>query len=308
MKGLFLIIFLIYIANVEAKESVNISPFPYYEVVAKTNYDLGYKLGKLTAKLIKERHKMSDQMQKAYIPFYLGTEQGRRIFSHFLNNNTAVFPDYIQEIRGIAAGANIPFEHVFLENLGQEFSYYVPSDLKKYLEPPTHCSDYSINFDDDVGVCHNEDGSQFDLNRTLMAHCVIKDKGVTKSDFFSYFYAGHLPTAAIGFNNFGLGFSMNYLTPEIPEYGGYGRQFLARRLLDMKSISEAIPWVTQDHQSTGHNYQIVEVRTKKIVNIEAGPHQTQNIKYINSGESLFHGNNFLFVNIKQKKIDLQYSS
>ena len=49
----------------------------------------------------------------------------------------------MDEIRGIAAGAQVPFELVFMSTLSEEFSDYV--DEKHRYKPVETCSDIIIN-------------------------------------------------------------------------------------------------------------------------------------------------------------------
>lgn len=46
-----------------------------------------------------------------------------------------------------------------------------------------------------VGICHNEDGSLIDFNRTSMLHQTITIDGIVVSSFYSWCYSGQLPTA-----------------------------------------------------------------------------------------------------------------
>ena len=48
-----------------------------------------------------------------------------------------------------------------------------------------------------VGICHNEDGSLIDFNRTSFLHQTITINGQVVSSFYSWCYSGQLPTAGI---------------------------------------------------------------------------------------------------------------
>lgn len=48
-----------------------------------------------------------------------------------------------------------------------------------------------------VGICHNEDGSLIDFNRTSFLHQTITINGKVVSSFYSWCYSGQLPTAGI---------------------------------------------------------------------------------------------------------------
>ena len=108
----------------------------------------------------------------------------------------------MDEIRGIAAGAEVEFEKVFMSTLHVEFSDYVSKEFA--YKPRESCTDIVINqgidcmivlpFSHVVGICHNEDGSLIDFDRTSVIDVQL-DIGETKTQFHAYCYSGELPTA-----------------------------------------------------------------------------------------------------------------
>ena len=115
-------------------------------------------------------------MQKKLIPFY-HTEEGKKWFNHFLNTTVRmrvgtdlqarIFPDYMEELHGLAEGSETPFYELFLNMLQEEFSYVVPPQFS--YTPATHCSDYILRSEDDAIIVHNEDGSgMIDFNKTII--------------------------------------------------------------------------------------------------------------------------------------------
>lgn len=56
------------------------------------------------------------------------------------------FPDYMQELKGMAAGAQVPFSQALMYTMEEEFSYLVPEHLRYNLAD--HCSDVLIHEDD----------------------------------------------------------------------------------------------------------------------------------------------------------------
>ena len=152
-------------------------------------------------------------MQKKLIPFY-HTEEGKKWFNHFLNTNVRmggrdrsqarIFPDYMEELHGLAEGSNTPFYELFLNMLQEEFSYVVPPQFS--YTPATHCSDYILRSEDDSIIVHNEDGSgMIDFNKTIIveeklyisgslrSHSLADDKLV--SNYTAFTYAAQIPTA-----------------------------------------------------------------------------------------------------------------
>lgn len=152
-------------------------------------------------------------MQKKLIPFY-HTEEGKKWFNHFLNTNVRmevgtdvqarIFPDYMEELHGLAEGSNTPFYELFLNMLQEEFSYVVPPQFS--YTPATHCSDYILRSEDDSIIVHNEDGSgMIDFNKTIIVEeklyisasfsitSLVDNKLV--SNYTAFTYAAQIPTA-----------------------------------------------------------------------------------------------------------------
>ena len=49
----------------------------------------------------------------------------------------------MEELRGQADGAGVPFEHAFMVTLNEEFRDYVPEEF--WYEPTESCSDIIVN-------------------------------------------------------------------------------------------------------------------------------------------------------------------
>ena len=87
----------------------------------------------------------------------------------------------MNELRGMAAGADVPFTVALMYTMEEEFSYLVPEALRYSLAD--HCSDVLIMEDDQrfflssspilVVLAHNEDGVDVDRNRTFLLHMKI---------------------------------------------------------------------------------------------------------------------------------------
>ena len=121
----------------------------------------------------------------------------------------------MEEIRGMADGAQVPMEHVLMYTMEEEFSYLVPESMRYTLAD--HCSDVLIKEDDQriyclyvsclVMIAHNEDGVDIDRNRTFLLHLVITKSdcscfhlfldNMVLSNFTAYVYAGQLATSGI---------------------------------------------------------------------------------------------------------------
>ena len=90
-----------------------------------------------------------------------------------------------------------------------------------------------------------------------------------KPAFFAYTYLGALPSGAFASNGH-IAFTLNSVFPAHALLGGIGRAFVSRKLLEATTMDEALAIATQPGQATGHNFQLLEFSTGKMVNVEVG--------------------------------------
>ena len=146
---------------------------------------------------------------------------------------------------------------------------------------PDHCSDYMLNLYNggtDVAVAHNEDNDAFNEGHFVLVTATIGGAPT----WTALVYLGELATGAFGFNAAGLALSLNYLGPSLNEtvVPGLGRNFVARELLDQRSLGAAVAVAARDGQCAGHNYQLMDTAARRIVNVESaskGRHATREV-------------------------------
>lgn len=59
----------------------------------------------------------------SFVLQFYNTTEGKKVFKSFVDLHDAAFPEYMDELRGIADGANQPFSTVFIMNLLEEMRY-----------------------------------------------------------------------------------------------------------------------------------------------------------------------------------------
>ncbi|CAI5504004.1 unnamed protein product [Closterium sp. Naga37s-1] len=211
--------------------------------------------------------------------------------------SSALYPEYWEELRGMAAGSCVPFDELLLLNLRKEFGPFLPSlnapatsALLPELVSPANtgsgggvggatldralqygmasddCSDVLLLTDDVAAVGHNEDADYSIVDNTFLVH-VHADSGVA---FTAYTYAGELPSVAFGFNNARMGISMDAVPPAPSEVvkGGIGRNFVARSLMESRSIEDAVQRVTGPAVAVGHHYVVMDFAHRRIASVE----------------------------------------
>lgn len=92
-------------------------------------------------------------------------ERGRKTFQRLVNDNEDAFPQYVEEMRGISDGAEVPMRYIWMVNLLQELSNDMRTE-KKNTEPKDvpynaeHCSDFMAEMNGTIFHGHNEDWSK----------------------------------------------------------------------------------------------------------------------------------------------------
>jgi len=99
------------------------------------HYSFGFEIGKKFRHLIQDRINSNIYLQQTLIPTFVNTS----IYDEFFKNNNNTYPMYTTELVGIADGANLLFETLFIDQMSEEFSYFLPSHLAR--ENPERCSD-----------------------------------------------------------------------------------------------------------------------------------------------------------------------
>ncbi|XP_019170195.1 PREDICTED: uncharacterized protein LOC109165739 isoform X2 [Ipomoea nil] len=158
------------------------------------------------------------------------------------------------------------------------------------------CSDILVVNDSMAIAAHNEDANVALVGHTYLIKATLFD-GTT---FTAYTYAGELPSCAFGFNNHGVAFTLNSVPPTEEEIvaGGIGRNFISRDLLGSKSIDDALTRISSLEASVGHSYNLIDTRTRKILNVETA--SRYRVSVLEVGETpFFHANMYLHLHVNQ---------
>lgn len=301
------------LAVVHAWTSSDVAVLEKFEFTGESHVAFGRAIGERFKDKIQARIAANIKLQTRLLPFVQTTTQGKAAYDLFITSHEATFPDYVDELRGIAEGSGVPFETVFVMNLSEEFDDIVPKDFtrgagsRRAHEKTLRCSDIVL-----VGgpqqlraVAHNEDGDVADMNHTA----IITAKVGTRPQFVAYTYLGDLPSGAFGFNDKGVAFTLNFVQPADGETGGLGRGFISRDLLVAVDNEDAFRRIARPHQASGHNYQLMDVATARIWNVEAASLNRLASQELlppadhNQTTVFFHANQYQLLNIAQPPYD-----
>lgn len=179
-----------------------------------------------------------------YQPYFellgLNTEEvSRRAEQDLLPAAEQAFPGYVNELRGRAEGAGVPFRRLFPLNCMEEIWSWVGPEKMRDLEalasgaaPDGRCTTLALRCDGRTVIGHNEDWCAVDLDTTMLMHDVTVPDG---SRFLSLQFVGLVPWT--GINSHGIAITANTL-PATDAVPGVPNAFVLRWVLESRSLEE----------------------------------------------------------------------
>lgn len=186
------------------------------------------------------------------------------------------FPNYIEELRGIAEGSAAKLEDILKFSFEEEIG---------------GCKSIAVASGSRFILGHNED---WDLPMNLY---IIRAKPEGKPGFISVGYAGQIPGTCASLNENGIAYSANSLDTEIT-FSGLPKIYLLRSLLEANSISDAESLMNLGGRTIGNNCLIASAREKRIASLEWSP---DNYDIINGEKFLAHANHYLSPKMRKEQ-------
>ncbi|CAN5742852.1 C45 family autoproteolytic acyltransferase/hydolase [soil metagenome] len=162
-----------------------------------------------------------------------------------------LYPDYVRELEGIADGSGVDYWTLLLLN--------TPELMARHQG----CTTIAVSNRKEQYVVHNEDGGATERSEDcVLLHYVLPDRS-----FYAFSYAGELAGGSYSWNNTGLYLSVNYLKPIHLDFSGrVSRNFVARKIIEAKSIKDAIYILEHGQDVSGYHYYMGQ--GDKLVSIE----------------------------------------
>ncbi|MDP1715629.1 MAG: C45 family peptidase [Anaerolineales bacterium] len=199
------------------------------------------------------------------------------------------YPHYVDELRGLAEGANVPFDDIMVLNAMEA----VAMDALHL----TRCTSMAVNdertADGHVLAAHNEDWIPEDENDVL----IISAKPDEDPPFLAMTYGGLLPN--VGFNAYGIAQLIDSVYPDDSRIG-IPRLIVARAVLASRRISGAIGRTLVPHRAAGYNHLLIH-ESGEIYSIEVSARKFE-ILYANDGY-LVHTNHYIDPQMRQVEKD-----
>jgi isopenicillin-N N-acyltransferase-like protein len=189
------------------------------------------------------------------------------------------YPQYVEEMIGIAEGANVPFEDVAVINAMEA----VTMDALHL----TRCTSMAVNddrtADGHVLMAHNEDWVPEDEDDVFIIHATPK----TEPPFLAMTYGGLLPN--IGFNAYGIAQMCDSVYPNDSRIGT-PRVVVSRAVLASQTPDEALRHMLSAQRAAGYNHMLVH-ESGELYSVEVSARKFA-VLYGEDGY-IVHTNNYL---------------
>ena len=253
-----------------------------------TYYEVGYCIGHTFSKRINDWFEDSISPIAFFRRFY-DDPDGKMVVEQYLETTEKAFPEYIQEMRGMADGSGANFEDIFLANLLPEINYChkdITNTIGKYPEDTKNkenkeiagCTDVYVNRTGLRILAHNEDGTPGSERYNFCAAVTIvdeKDGSKILEEFITYMYAGMVPGYSCNATKEFV-ITCNTLIPQARNHKGVPSAIVIRKLLSCKSIEDLSSAVKCEPYGSayGYNLNIAEIQGTEMWSMEVVARET----------------------------------
>lgn len=234
--------------------------FDVIVIDASTPFERGVQYGKAAA----DRIKAGIANYRAYFegkgqPWEVTT----KLAMAFVPDIEEAMPEVLEEAKGVAEGAGVPFDGLMVLNTRYELTNYP-------IQPVSECTTGAILSEATKNhgtiMVKNWDYRPGVLDKIVLLH-IIEEDGTR---IFGLTEAGQLLRE--GYNNHGIGLCNNMIASKYDgPGGGIPVCFLRRKVLACKTYDEAFNWITGIKRSVSNNSVLVSGAEDKAVDIEASP-------------------------------------
>jgi len=261
------------------------TPPPLIEV-SGSNREMGQQIGEAAREQV--QHSIENArllIDAAYADLELTWKGAQNQSRKYLPFAEERYPQYVDEMRGVAEGANVPFDDIVVLNVMEA----VTMDALHL----TRCTSFAVNeertADGHVLAAHNEDWIPEDENDVF----VISATPDKEPPFLAMTYGGLLPN--VGFNAHGIAQLIDSVYPSDSRIG-IPRLVVSRAVLSSGRISGAIGRTLVQHRAAGYNHLLVH-ESGEMYSIEVSARRFE-ILYSHDGY-MVHTNHFLDPQMKK---------
>eukprot|EP00931_Biecheleriopsis_adriatica_P121333 TRINITY_DN96416_c0_g1_i1.p1 TRINITY_DN96416_c0_g1~~TRINITY_DN96416_c0_g1_i1.p1 ORF type:complete len:406 (+),score=63.90 TRINITY_DN96416_c0_g1_i1:196-1413(+) len=239
---------------------------PLLNITAATLYDAGLQHGQLASVRIKAW--LASEEIRNLTKFAMG--EGRAAYEHLRRDSSAASPQYADELRGIAQGAGVSLDQLWVGMLMIELD-----NLMGSTRGNDHCSDiFAVapgGYAEGFAHGHNEDWSQ----EVGELYYYVKYTALPGSGFAScagFAYPGALIGWAGTWNAHGMFMTVNTLTPRRIRPYGVSTAFIQREAIcglgKGRDLDDVIAGLSVPSWSDGASINLVDVHAHRMANVE----------------------------------------
>jgi isopenicillin-N N-acyltransferase-like protein len=215
--------------------------------VSGTHREMGRQIGEACRKQV--QHSIENGrvlLADAYHQLEL-TWEGAQIQSHkYIPFAQERYPQYVEEMMGMAEGANVSFEDLSVMNAMEA----VTMDALHLTRCTSMAVNDDITADGHVLMAHNEDWVPEDEDDVFIVHATPK----SEPPYLGMTYGGLLPN--IGFNAYGIAQMCDSVYPNDSRIGT-PRVVVSRAVLASRTPGEAIRHTLAPQRAAGYNHLLV---------------------------------------------------
>jgi len=240
--------------------------------------EIGVDIGRATVDIVRELAAANP----AFFERQTGRKFGflrRRVWRDYFPFVRRIFPGYVDELRGLAEGAGIPFEDLFVISAEEE--------ILDTWGGWDKCSSAAVCAPDGLYLLHNEDYIGRYEHRLVLIDAAPQGRPA----FLSLSYPGTLAGSSCGLNSAGLAMSGNSLRLR-PRRRGLPKNFVLRSLLGAGTLAAAHRLMKVEPRLVGNNAMIVSAAEDRAAYIEAASRQAVLVPLDDAGH-LAHTNHIL---------------
>eukprot|EP00731_Ephydatia_muelleri_P010326 Em0005g912a len=203
------------------------------------------------------------------LPYYR-TPKGAALYESMFANANSSFPQYVDELQGMADAIEITLEELVLWNFRFDWELLFWNDTL----PTPACSDVYLNLQGSTSLmAHNEDNDPYFMDLGYFVHArVTGASGAVVEEFTHYCYPGILCGDAYGFNSNGVVMTQNALFPSDVnlETWAIPRNFLSRAIAG-QTLDGILAILNHFPCTSGFSLNVGRLSDMTVLNVEVSP-------------------------------------
>lgn len=263
-----------------------------------TLFELGFQIGTAVRGTV---HKISIQNSEftAAEDKWIGSDYIRQM----MQLTEKVYPEFTQELRGMAEGMNIDYERAFIWNCRGDLRWPDDISAKMAAELSEGCTSLLLprSTTGHPVVAHNEDGSA-----DYADHCFWLQASPAQGPAFeSFLYPGMIAGHSMGANAAGVVQTINNIRVHDLKIG-IPRHFICRAVLASPTLEVALSHIERSDRASGFHHNLGDAISGRLLSVEA-PASACILKEITERPSA-HANHLVFDEIKALDQSITHSS